>query len=83
MIDLETAISWAKEAGFYCTDEGTPIVKTADGSWLNLEYKIGALIAKAQKEAFEVAAQRAEGYAYMSQNFLSLASDLRELKDQL
>jgi hypothetical protein len=30
--------------------------------------------------AFEIAAKRAEAYAYMSQNFIALAEELRGLK---
>lgn len=54
MIDRDTAIQWAEDAGFVCA--------APDGMWFSYAHEIEALITRAQNEAFEQAAMTIELY---------------------
>lgn len=63
MIDRETAIEWAKDAGFSTKNPGNGEFVCAmhsTGRWVGLQSYIEALITRAQAEAFEQAAQACE-----------------------
>lgn len=61
MSDAKSHVAqWARETGFFVTEDGIPCVRCADGSWLNLEYKLGALIERARIDALEEAARLLE-----------------------
>lgn len=73
MIDRETAIQWATDAGFVPSF-------LSRGFFLGTPVALEALITRAQNEAYEAAAKRADAFVYMSQNFETLAQEIREMK---
>jgi hypothetical protein len=76
MIDRETAVQWAKSEGFQQS-------YLSQGYWVATPEQIQALITRAQNEAYEESASRSECRRYMSENFVDLAQELRELIQEL